>query len=71
MRNHKVTSVHWLNENEFIGTILSATHLPEHYQQTYACTGWTRDGDKFSVYKIHQGHISKIGTLRRAVLEAS
>ncbi len=81
MRNYKIKVVSWLNENEFIGTghkkvkysrDRGVTWVTE--EQTVAVYGWTRpdrSGVSFSVYKIVDGHIEKLGSIRRDALDTA
>lgn len=56
-----------IDDNQFTGTI--EWHSP-HSQEVrkYACYGWSKGGS-FFVYKIESGHIERLGTVKRMVLE--
>ena len=61
MRNYKIESVVWLNENEFTCVLSS------RFGQT-AGYGWSKGGS-FFIYMIHHGSISRLGTVKRMQLE--
>lgn len=56
----------WLNENEFVGTIEYLRKDISNREDT-ACYGWSK-GAGFMVYKIDEGHIEKLGVIKRAEL---
>lgn len=62
-RNHTNPKIlHRLGEDEIVGTI-------EQYGSTLAMYGWSKGGS-FFIYIISEGHIQKIGTLKREFIES-
>jgi hypothetical protein len=61
----KVTPLHWQDENHFVGTVDRAH--PRLEPATYACYGWSK-GAGFFIYIISDGHIEKLGSIKREEL---
>jgi hypothetical protein len=67
-RNYgNVEVLHWLTDNEFVGTVQRTT---QKFTETYACYGCSK-GAGYFIYTIVDGHIEKIGTVPRMQLNAS
>jgi hypothetical protein len=69
MRNFQNLKIlNMIDEDEFVGTI--DQHQKGHpYHETWACYGWSKGGS-FFVYSIGNGHIEKLGTLKREFVES-
>lgn len=79
-RNYELTTVFWLNDNEFTAvaekdvkwghrnpdgsTDWQVNHVKD------AIYGWSKGGS-FFLYTIDQGHIQKLGTVKRMDLEVA
>lgn len=63
MRNYKLKSLTWIDKDHF-------TCVWEHpyYTDGVGGYGWSKGGS-FFVYTIQDGHISKLGTMKRMQLE--
>lgn len=61
---HNLNVHAWIDDNHLVGTIESK------YGSTYACYGWSKGGS-FFLYKISEGHIEKIGTVKRTEIGLS
>lgn len=67
-RNYRnIDVLYWMGDDEFTGTIQWG--YPNREPQEYACYGWSKDGKTFFVYKIKQGHIERLGTLKRQEID--
>ena len=64
----------WLNDDEFIGTQQRRKRYRDQngifQDEDYhvAIYGWSKNGNSFMVYTINDGHIMKLGTVKRADL---
>ena len=74
VRNRKVVPTTWISDSEFIGTATfrgkrrNANGIFEEFDHVDAVYGWSRIDravDTFNIYTIDQGHISKLGTMKR------
>lgn len=63
IRNYKIREFTWIGENQF-------TCIWSHpwYPDGVAGYGWSKGGS-FFVYTIKEGHISKLGTVKRMQIE--
>lgn len=70
-----ITPTTWLSDNEFIGTRTNVRRFRDpgdgmiHEQEVHtAIYGWSKNGKSFMVYTVSEGHIMKIGTIKRDAL---
>lgn len=56
----------WIDDNHFVGTVDYRPSNPD-YHSTNACYGWSKGGS-FFIYMIEDGHIQKLGTVKRHVV---
>lgn len=74
MRNRKIKSLQWINENEFNCVFEYRLRRRGDDGQIYetvdheAGYGWSKGGS-FFVYTIGNGHIQKLGTVKRMQVE--
>lgn len=60
-RNMELTVTNWLSVDEFTG-LLTSRH------GTQAAYGWSKGGS-FWVYRVHQGSIMRVATIKREALD--
>lgn len=75
MRNYQITPSTWLNDDEFIGVATKTSRFSTdggvNWQTQVGHTavyGWAKPGKNFFIYTIQDGHIMKIGSMKRSEL---
>lgn len=63
-----VVAKSWLGTHEFTGVV--ERNYPDRLTEFYSCYGWTKTGGRtFFIYKIENGHIQKLGSVKGEEVE--
>jgi hypothetical protein len=63
VRNYKIVWLSWVDEEHFVG-VMNHSRWGDQ-----SCYGWTKTGKSYFVYKIDNGQIEKLGTVKAEVLQ--